>query len=98
VRGGSDVTRYVSFEAGNADGLLDGNVLACEFAYKHSFFLSLTSCLHGSSESDDEGILSWLAGLKDLKAGVIRTPLPSKETFLDDPLRVMRAVRFGGCL
>lgn len=34
-------------------------------------------------------------GLKDLKAGVIRTPLPSKETFLDDPLRVMRAVRFG---
>ncbi|KAG0579762.1 hypothetical protein KC19_4G121500 [Ceratodon purpureus] len=34
-------------------------------------------------------------GLKDLKAGFIRTPLPSKETFLDDPLRVMRAVRFG---
>jgi len=33
-------------------------------------------------------------GIDDLKAGVIRTPLPPKETFLDDPLRVLRAVRF----
>jgi len=44
----------------------------------------------------NDGILSYVAGIKDLKAGIIRTPLPSKETFLDDPLRVMRAVRFGG--
>ncbi|KAH9532116.1 hypothetical protein CY35_19G072600 [Sphagnum magellanicum] len=34
-------------------------------------------------------------GLMDLAAGLIRTPLPPKETFLDDPLRVMRAIRFG---
>jgi len=34
-------------------------------------------------------------GIKDLKAGIIRTPLPPKDTFLDDPLRVLRAVRFG---
>lgn len=50
------------------------------------------------SGSDNGGILSYLVGIKDLKAGVIRTPLPSKETFLDDPLRVMRAVRFGESL
>jgi tRNA nucleotidyltransferase/poly(A) polymerase len=37
----------------------------------------------------------WKAGLMDLAAGLIRTPLPPKETFLDDPLRVMRAIRFG---
>ncbi|GLC34026.1 hypothetical protein PLESTB_000830000 [Pleodorina starrii] len=34
-------------------------------------------------------------GLQDLRDGLIRTPLPPQETFLDDPLRVLRAVRFG---
>ena len=33
-------------------------------------------------------------GLDDLRNGVIRTPLPPKETFTDDPLRVIRCVRF----
>jgi tRNA nucleotidyltransferase/poly(A) polymerase len=33
-------------------------------------------------------------GLDDLRSGIIRTPLPAKETFMDDPLRVLRAVRF----
>ena len=33
-------------------------------------------------------------GLNDLRNGVIRTPLPPRETFLDDPLRVIRCVRF----
>ena len=33
-------------------------------------------------------------GLADLDAHVIRTPLPAKQTFIDDPLRVLRAIRF----
>ncbi|KAF5829607.1 hypothetical protein DUNSADRAFT_15846 [Dunaliella salina] len=33
-------------------------------------------------------------GIADLREGIIRTPLPPTETFLDDPLRVLRAVRF----
>ncbi|XP_043809354.1 tRNA nucleotidyltransferase cca2 isoform X2 [Manihot esculenta] len=34
-------------------------------------------------------------GIEDLKTGKIVTPLPAKATFLDDPLRVLRAIRFG---
>ncbi|CAL9215950.1 unnamed protein product [Arabidopsis halleri] len=34
-------------------------------------------------------------GIDDLKSGKIVTPLPAKATFLDDPLRVLRAIRFG---
>eukprot|EP00892_Ulva_mutabilis_P012671 jgi/Ulvmu1/9777/UM056_0017.1 len=33
-------------------------------------------------------------GLQDMKEGIIRTPLEPKVTFMDDPLRVLRAVRF----
>ncbi|CAO2036751.1 unnamed protein product [Urochloa humidicola] len=33
-------------------------------------------------------------GMDDLKKGLIATPLPAKATFLDDPLRVLRAIRF----
>jgi tRNA nucleotidyltransferase (CCA-adding enzyme) len=34
-------------------------------------------------------------GLDDLRDGIIRTPLEPRTTFIDDPLRVMRAIRFG---
>ena len=33
-------------------------------------------------------------GIEDMKLGIIRTPLPARETFVDDPLRVLRAIRF----
>jgi len=34
------------------------------------------------------------SGVKDLERGVVRTPLPPRTTFLDDPLRILRAIRF----
>jgi tRNA nucleotidyltransferase/poly(A) polymerase len=37
-------------------------------------------------------------GLADMRDGVIRTPLPALTTLLDDPLRVLRAVRFASRL
>lgn len=35
-----------------------------------------------------------LKGLDDLRNGIIRTPMVPFETFRDDPLRVIRCVRF----
>ncbi|XP_061993057.1 tRNA nucleotidyltransferase cca2-like isoform X4 [Rosa rugosa] len=34
-------------------------------------------------------------GVEDLKCGKIASPLPPKDTFMEDPLRVLRAIRFG---
>lgn len=39
-------------------------------------------------------LIDTFGGIKDLNAGIIRTPLDPKITFSDDPLRMMRAVRF----
>jgi tRNA nucleotidyltransferase/poly(A) polymerase len=39
-------------------------------------------------------IEDFVGGLKDLKEGIARTPLDPVQTFLDDPLRILRTVRF----
>jgi len=44
--------------------------------------------------SDGELLDLTNSGLKDLEEGVIRTPLTPSTTFNDDPLRMLRAVRF----
>lgn len=41
-----------------------------------------------------EKIIDIFNGQKDLKKGIIRTPLDPLQTFSDDPLRMMRAIRF----
>ncbi|KAG8864757.1 CCA tRNA nucleotidyltransferase, mitochondrial [Tulasnella sp. 330] len=45
--------------------------------------------VHTRSVEDHTG-----KGLDDLRDGIARTPLPPRETFLDDPLRVIRSIRF----
>lgn len=57
----------------------DFTINALALTLKEENFLELTDCF---------------GGLKDLNAGIIRTPLDPVTTFSEDPLRMLRAVRF----
>ncbi|KAK6116657.1 hypothetical protein DH2020_049591 [Rehmannia glutinosa] len=62
-----------------------------EDAYRRD--LTINSLFYNINTSSVEDFTQ--RGIADLKAGKIVTPLPPKQTFLDDPLRVLRAIRFG---
>ncbi|XP_052170084.1 tRNA nucleotidyltransferase cca2 isoform X2 [Diospyros lotus] len=62
-----------------------------EDAYRRD--LTINSLFYNINTSSVEDFTG--RGITDLKSGKIVTPLPPKETFLDDPLRVLRAIRFG---
>jgi poly(A) polymerase len=50
--------------------------------------------LNAMAEDDDGNIIDLFGGMKDLKEGTLRTPLPADRTMMDDPLRFLRALRF----
>lgn len=50
--------------------------------------------LNALAKDEDGTIIDYFEGLKDLEAGRLVTPLETKKTFDDDPLRILRAVRF----
>ena len=45
-------------------------------------------------EEDFGALVDPFGGIRDLAAGIIRTPLEPEQTYSDDPLRMLRAIRF----
>lgn len=50
--------------------------------------------LNALAEDENGKIIDLFGGVEDLKRGYLRTPLDCKVTFDDDPLRILRAIRF----
>ena len=46
------------------------------------------------AEDIDGNLIDLFGGIEDLKVGVLRTPLDARITMMDDPLRILRALRF----
>ncbi len=46
------------------------------------------------NKNDFGKLIDPLHGLDDIESKIIKTPLPPAQTFIDDPLRMMRAIRF----
>lgn len=57
--------------------------------------LERRDCTVNALAKDSDGnIIDFFNGIEDLKAGIIRTPLDCRVTINDDPLRILRYIRF----
>ncbi len=50
--------------------------------------------LNALAEDEGGNVIDLFGGIDDLRRGYLRTPLDCKVTFDDDPLRILRAIRF----
>lgn len=50
--------------------------------------------LNALAKDEDGNIIDYFNGREDLEKGLLKTPLNTEVTFNDDPLRILRAIRF----
>lgn len=84
--------RKETYEEGNRNPIVEFGTPKEDSERRDATINALFYNLHSDQVEDFEG------GLDDLDRKVIRTPLGPKQTFKDDPLRVLRLIRFASRL
>jgi poly(A) polymerase len=64
----------------------------------HRRDFTINAMAAGLNEDHYGELIDLFEGMLDLKAGILRTPLEPERTFSEDPLRIMRAIRFAAQL
>jgi len=65
-----------------------------ELGTLHDDLIRRDFTLNAMAEDEDGDIIDLFGGKEDLKNKVLKTPRDTNETFNDDPLRILRAIRF----
>ena len=65
-----------------------------ELGTLHDDLIRRDFTVNALAEDIDGNLIDPFDGVRDLKAGVLKTPIDANITMMDDPLRILRALRF----